>query len=160
MRMTVHVEGLKELEEALFALGDESTVAGRRALRATSNGLRNALIEAAPHSGRASTRKYWRLKSGEVGSADYGHLRDNIRVTEQKVRKDHSIIMRVHTGDAFWANFLEFGTRNMAARPWMRPVFDRLRATMLSELKANLGRQIELAAKRNARKARKAKAKG
>lgn len=164
MRTTVRVEGLKELEKSLKALGDEATVAGRRALRREANMLRDALKEAAPYSGdNANTTKYRRLKArkgkrrilaGLVRMTDYGHLRDNIRVREAKARKDHTIVMMVHTGRAFWGSFLEFGTRKMAARPWMRPTFDGMQMGIVEGIKKQLGRQIELAAKRLARRAK------
>lgn len=162
MRTTVKVEGFKELEKSLKALGDEATVAGRRALRREGNMLRDALKEAAPYSGDdANTTKYRKLKAkkgkrralaGLVRRVDYGHLRDNIRVREEKAKKDHTIVMSVTTGWAFWGSFLEFGTRKMAARPWMRPTFDRMQMGMVEGIKKQLGRQIELAAKRLARR--------
>lgn len=135
-------EGGRELSAALKALGDEATVAGRRALRSTGNELRDEIKSAAP--------------VGPGQHERYGHLRDNIRVREQRAQRDNTIVMAVTTGRAFWGNFLEFGTRKMAARPWMRPVFDRMHSRLIARLGDDLGTQIERAAKRIERRAKRA----
>lgn len=150
MRVSVKFEGGQDLSRALATLGDESTVAGRRSLRTTANELRDALRESAPR-GDGPTKKTKRLKSGGSASYDYGRLKDNIRVTESRARKDNTIVMKVSTGNAFWGRFLEFGTVNMRARPWMRPVFDRMQNVLVASLGKQLGIQIERAAKRIAR---------
>lgn len=144
-----------ELSKALGELGDEATVAGRRALRGTAKELQEAFVEAAPRQEQA-TRKYWRRKDGSVGSAMYGQLFQNIRVREAKARADNTIVMMVSTGDAFWGTMLEFGTKFITARPWMRPVFDRMHNSLIAALGRNLGLQIERAARRIERKHRKA----
>ena len=158
MKMKVEVTGGRELSRALKTLGDESTPIGRRALRGSANGLRDELKASAPYAERSSTVKSWKLKrksrTGETrGTGDYGHLRDNIRVTEERARIDNTILMRVHTGNAFWALFLEYGTKRMAAQPWMRPVFDRMGLGLINEIKDRVGAGIE-------RKARQLEKKG
>lgn len=154
MRMRQTFSGGKELSAALAELGDEATVAGRRSLRATANMLRDAFKEAAPVDPKGPTRKFWRLKGGGSGSGFYGRLKDNIRVREARARKDHTIVMIVSMGNAFWGSFLEFGTKFLAARPWARPVFDRMHNMLISTLGKQLGSQIEKAAKRIARRNR------
>lgn len=37
-------------------------------------------------------------------------------------------------GEIFYGKFLELGTSRMAARPWLRPAFDRTHDTVLSRL--------------------------
>ena len=150
MRTTVRVDGLAELERALAELGPEATKAGRAALRATANEVRDAVAAAAP-VGTGPTERRRRLKSGTISVADYGRLRDNIRTREERARAENTIVMRVSTGNAFWGRFLEFGTRKMAARPWFRPAWDAASNTALRTLEQKLGFGIERTAKRLAR---------
>lgn len=152
MRMTVNFEGGKDLSRGLRALGDESTKVGRRSLRQTANLLRDELIAAAPRNPAGATEKSKRLKDGSVARYRYGQLFQNIRVRELRVRMDNTIGMVVSTGNAFWGNFLEFGTRKMAARPWFRPVWDRMQNRLIAELGQVLGKNIEGAARRQARR--------
>lgn len=154
MKVNVTFEGGAELSRALAELGDESTVAGRRGLRRAAKELQQELVEAAPRQEKAS-RKYWKLKRGGTNSAMYGQLFQNIRVREVPARRDNTVVMQVSTGNAFWGSFQEFGTVNMDAKPWMRPVFDRMHNGMIAALGRFLGMEIEKAAKRIERRARK-----
>jgi HK97 gp10 family phage protein len=49
---------------------------------------------------------------------DTGNLRDSIKILEE--RKDEIDI----GSEADYANFIEFGTRNMVAQPYLRPALD------------------------------------
>lgn len=147
MKMVVKFEGGAELSANLAKLGDEATKAGRRGLRATARELQAALVEAAPRS-EGGSRKYWKRANGTSASEYYGQLHENIKVREVAARKDHTIVMRVTTGNAFWGLFLEFGTVRMRARPWFRPVFDRMHNRLIDALAKSLGSEIEKAGKR------------
>lgn len=154
--LEISVTGLKELEDALKELGDDSTKIGRAALRKSANEMRDALIAGAPRSARINTGRVRVTKrKGRVGY-DAGHLFENIRVTEQRTHRNHLLVMGVHVGKAFWGAFLEFGTRHMPARPWMRPVFDAKAPGMVPYLEAELKKRIERKARQLARKAAKA----
>lgn len=147
MRMTTKFEGGLELSRGLRALGEESTKVGRRSLRKTANELRDALIDAAPRNEAGETEKSWRRKDGTVARARYGQLFQNIRVREMRVRKDNTIGMVVSTGNAFWGSFLEFGTVKLRARPWFRPVWDRMQNRLVASLGQILGQEIERTAR-------------
>ncbi len=138
MRLELH--GGTDLEAALAALGkDVATRTGQRAVRNSSTALREELVATAPF------RPGRRMRPG---GADYGHLRDNLKVRKVRAKKPGLVLYRVSTGDAFWGNFLEFGTVNMAARPWMRPTVDRMKGKLVEIMFDTLKRGIERAAKR------------
>lgn len=61
-----------------------------------------------------------RLAAPVSVSFDYGHLRDNIRRRRER-RNTGQVAVSVTRGRAFWAFFLEQGTRRMRAHPfWQR----------------------------------------
>lgn len=124
MQMRLEIKGLEDLERQLRELGTAiATDIAENAVKSTAQQLAAELKVKAPYrpGGTVRTR---RLKSGAVVTSDYGHLRDNIRVRKEKSRTVHWIGYRVGRGRAFWALFLEFGTRRMVARPWFRPTRD------------------------------------
>ncbi len=144
------VEGVEDLRKALAELGDGATKAGRAGLRAQATAVRNELRAAAPVGTGPTVRKR-RLKSGATAQADYGRLKDNIRVREEKATTDNTLVMMVTTGRAFWGAFQEFGTVNMPARPWFRPVWDRMEGVVQDQLAARLRKAIDAAARRRAK---------
>lgn len=159
MRVGVKFEGGAELSRALRELGEESTKTGRTSLRATANELRAVLRETAP-VGTGPTTKKRRLKNGQSVTYDYGRLRDNIRVREQRAIRDNSVVMAVSTGNAFWAVFREFGTVDQPARPWFRPVWDSMQTRLIDYLGKRLWDNIDRTARRQARRAAKAERAG
>jgi HK97 gp10 family phage protein len=135
------LEGVAELKKALAILGDEvATKEGRRANRRAANLMANELRASAPRGDEANRSE---------ASKKYGRLSDNIRVRLAKARKESTITYNVTTGRAFWGFFLEFGTINMPARPWMRVTFDgNTRAAVdsqMSELKSGVERAAKKA---------------
>lgn len=111
------VEGAKELDAALAELDTQvATKLGQVAVRASAQEGRRMLIEAAPY--RPGTR----LHRG----ADYGHVRDAIKVRKARSRKANYVVYQITTLPAFWGGFVEFGTVKMSPRPWARPTVDRM----------------------------------
>lgn len=54
-----------------------------------------------------------------------------------------SIVIEIGArGDGFYGSFLEFGTRNQPARPWLRPAFDVAVPVALAKIRQALGKQI------------------
>lgn len=135
---------LAELETAV------ATRIGRLVVRTLARKLRDALYAAAPHRPGVQFKVYT-AKSGTVVRRDYGDLRDNIKVKAVRAKKQGHIVYEVTTGFAFWANFLEFGTRRMRARPWFRPAFERLAPTLLAEMGPLLWAEIEKQLKKRGR---------
>ncbi|MDP2362819.1 MAG: HK97 gp10 family phage protein [Ignavibacteria bacterium] len=60
---------------------------------------------------------------GEPPAQRLGELRQSIATEVEGIGKD--IVGRVGT-DKIQGKMTEFGTRNMAARPWLRPTFERM----------------------------------
>lgn len=147
-RVRVKFTGGKELEQALREMGEEwATKAGYRANLKAAQHMRDRYVEAAPYQ-PGPTVKSWKRKDGTVVKADYGHLKENIRVRRDKSRKQGNVVHLVTAGKAFWGRFLEYGTRKMAARPWMRPAFEAHREQAVDIQLGELNSLIERAAKR------------
>ena len=83
--------------------------------------LRNAMREAA----RPILEEAKRLVP-----VDTGELRDSLVIRAAKRVRKGSVGVVVQTergffkGDTYYGAFVEFGTKNMAARPYLRPAFD------------------------------------
>ena len=71
----------------------------------------------------------------------------------ERATKPYTVRFVVTTGRAFWGYFLEVGTVKMAARPWARPLFDRLQLKLLDTMLEQLRIGTDRATKRAARKA-------
>lgn len=158
-RVRVKFSGGKQLQRGLEGMGEEmATKVGYRANLKAAQYLRDKYVEAAPYSGDdKSTTKSWTLKgkkgkrrilAGQTRSADYGHLRDNIRLRRDKARKQGYIVHLVTVGRAFWGRFLEYGTKKMAARPWMRPAFEANKEAVADIQREELDRLIKRTAKK------------
>ena len=138
------IEGVAELKTALEGLGTEvATKVGVAANRATAREYQATLKQVAPYDPRDKVQR------GMV--RPYGHLRDNIKVTRKKARKQGSIVFWTTIGRAFWGFFVERGTERMSAKPWMLPAFERTRENLASLQIDQLRTGIERAAKRLAR---------
>jgi len=140
----VQLHGVTELKAALAELSDEvATKIGVAADRKAANLMKEAMVAIAPYNPNGSTRSR-KSKKGVVTKTDYGHLRDNIRVRRARAKTDGKIVFTINTGAAFWGYFLEFGTVNMSARPFMRPAFDATREAavnvQIEELKSGIVR--------------------
>lgn len=143
--MRMELQGARELERALEDLGKQvATRIGRKAVRDSAQLLQAALILQAPYLPGLRPKR----------SAQYGHLRDNLKVVTVRAKKPGLLLYRVSTGDAFWGNFLEFGTVSLTARPWMSPTVDREKTAIVNKQVEALGVGIEKAARRAARKAK------
>lgn len=138
MAERVKLEGVAELKRALEELGKEvSTRIGRRANRAAAKVVEKAVVAAAP--------------VGRDPASKYGRLRDNIRITKRKTTKATEIRHIVHTGNAFWGRYLEFGTVKMSATPFFRRAWEGVQneavATQITVLRAGIEREAKRLAK-------------
>jgi HK97 gp10 family phage protein len=154
----IKLNGATELKAALEELGTVvATKVGVKANRNAARKLAALLAGAAPYD-PSTRKKYWKRKDGSVGTANYGHLRDNIRVRKIKSMNANTVRHLVSTGDAFWGNFLEFGTAKMAAQPWARPVLDRhygeISEEQISGLREGIARELARIARTKARNKR------
>lgn len=148
MAVTVKIEGLKELDDAL---GELPKATGKNVLRRV---LRKA-AEPMAEQMRASA---------PVAEENGGQLRDSIGVgtrlsrnqgrLHRKMFKDDraSVEMFVGAGAVPQAHLEEFGGATNAPRPYARPAWDANKDKMLAGIKSDLWAEIERAAARHARK--------
>ncbi len=130
------ISGAKELERVLREL--DPRLAERElpsAARAGANVWRKALVAAAPRGAGPS-----------AASKKFGPLHKNIKTVRLK-KTNRSVEMAVHTGKAFWGSFLEFGTRNIAPRPWMSPVVESKVGAVLARTGRTLERRLQKTAR-------------
>lgn len=145
--MTVRLEGFRELERALNEL-PKST--GKNVLRRVAKGALQPMAE----------------KARSLAPKDKGDLAGSIQVSEKRTKrvarinrfdKNTGIEMAMGPvsggGVLNYATFAEFGTNDTRATPYMRPSWDSGKDNALEYIKANLGREIDRAATRLAKKA-------
>lgn len=73
--------------------------------------------------------------------ASYARSRMNMRLG--RLGKNYSI-----GGDAFYWHFIEFGTKKMSPRPFLRPAFESNKSNALNVFSQEFKRGVDLAAKR------------
>lgn len=147
--MTVTLEGFRELERALNELPKNT---GRNVLRRVGKGALEPMAE----------------KARGMAPVDEGNLRDAIMVSEKRTKRvvrenrfDRNTGVEIAMGPISgagvlnYATFVEFGTSDTRARPFMRPAWHGGKDEALEYVKANLGNEINKAAKRLAKKAEK-----
>lgn len=135
MAIKVTFNGGRELERALAQLGKTADKVGRDAVRKAAKELHAEVRLSVPVSTGTTVRRR-KKKDGTYTIADYGHLRDNlkVRLAPRKMRRKHSVEFDISVGNAFWGRFLEFGTRKMPAQPFFRPVWDRSSGNALNTI--------------------------
>lgn len=145
--VTIHVDGLRELEKKLLALPDK---VNRRVLRK------------AVSDGAAVVRDEMRIRAPlYTGSVSQGHpppgtLKKAVFMSHARTSHQgyEAFVVGVRhgkkagkTGDAFYFRFVEFGTVKMAPRPFMRPAFDVKKEAALQAITASLADGISQAAR-------------
>lgn len=97
-----------------------NTMALGRALGATEKQVQRAASRAVANAGKEAK------KSGERYP---GQLRDSLKLRAMKSKKGRiGVVVQTREGDyrgkTFYGAFVEYGTKKMAAKPYMRPAFD------------------------------------
>lgn len=119
----VKLTGFKEFQALLQKLpGKIAEKVVAQAAFAGAKVIRDDAKQRAP----LGTVPHYRSFKGKRGAlVQPGNLRREIRARKAKREKWGEVRYKVGmTGRAFYGRFLEFGTRKMAARPWLRPAFD------------------------------------
>ncbi len=155
MSIKFKVEGLKELDAQLRALGDSlSKQVVRRTLKQLGKPIMDEAVDLAPID---NTRD------------DGPHLYEMIKISasleakHKRRLKNPQGTLSVYVGPskkAFHAHLQEFGTEHHAAQPYMRPAWDKHKGMLLGRLKhllwKNIQRRLRLNAKASAKTARAA----
>lgn len=148
MRMQVKLAGFKELERALAELPKAT---GKNVLRRVARGALEPMANAAA------------AKAPE----DEGKLAFSIDVSEKRTRRAKTSFasrtgVQMAMGPASglatlqYAAFVEFGTVDTPAQPYMRPAWDAGAERALDYVKDNLGNEIARSAAKRAKKRAKA----
>jgi HK97 gp10 family phage protein len=107
-----------EIPDALFEAADQlAKAAASKAPKASGDLARSAYAKSATRSTYASGKKHKRELAVKEGEA-------------------------VAAFAAFYAKFVEVGTKNMAAKPFLRPAFDELRQSMGKNIVAKIGKRL------------------
>jgi len=134
MTVTWKLEGFDKMENVLKNL--PKNVQNKLLANACQEALKPAalaILDAAPvsHGERSPS------------SEKYGHLRDNLRIYKMKFNQNGEKGARIDTGKAFWAFFLELGTRYIAAMPFFQNTFARMQDETIEALGNALASDVE-----------------
>ena len=126
MKMTVEIEGLKGVEDALSQAGP----------KLAKRALRKALVAGAEQF-EAAAKKNAPVLAKETARRQPGELRDAIDMNVKLSGTQESGVARVGIrrgkekgtdSPAVWGSFVEFGSIHGAAQPFMRPAFEQAKA--------------------------------
>lgn len=140
------VEGAREVAAALQKFGDEF------AEKAIVSEMWNASLEIRDAAQGLVPKDTGRLELfiGRVRVRSKDGLRATVKVGTLRLSKQH--IKQGLTSDPYYDHFVEFGTENMPAQPFLRPAFDGKKESYTARLVDGLKKQVERAAKRAAAK--------
>lgn len=174
MRVSVEVKGLKELDAALAQLPPSIGKAVlKRTLVKAGQPIADRARELAPvqAGGKQQLKRSITVSAklkNPVGMAEFGAAlraglgigaaRSALRGARRAAKASGEVAFaEMYVGpsvEAPHAHFLEFGTRKMTPRPYMRPAFDSEKDNALAIIRRELGTEIIAAAKRVGRSKR------
>lgn len=133
--VTAKVEGLRELDQELRALGPRLARGGlRSAVNAGAQVIKKAAQSLAPvRTGRLSRKAIYVRRAKELSSSFSQSYVVAVRTGRKQAKKDR---------DAYYWWFLEFGTRFVAAMPFMRPAFEGKKNEAFSAIRGKLANWI------------------
>lgn len=151
MTFRAELKGAARLRRKLRDLPVETK---KNIIRAVATGLveiqgdAQRLIQRGGRSGRIyrkykPRREHRASAPGEPPKTDTGRLVSSIKTDVDADRLGGAVGTNLKYGE-----YLEFGTKNMAARPWLHPTFRRLRR----RIRRRIAKAVEAAMKKVARK--------
>lgn len=143
MEFSFKVTGLTETVRALEQLGPEiATKAGRQAA------LAGARVIAAEAKRRAPVGETFRIRLSSGRKPKFvGHLKDEVKAASRRPETG-KVTATIGVGRAYWGMFLEFGTRFMRARPWLRPAAESASQAAIDRMGVILTRAVDRETKR------------
>lgn len=130
---TVNIDGLRKLQRALTDLPE----------RVAKKALGSAVL-----AGGGVVRKDARRRAPVAT----GNLRKQIRTRRSKLSTVYNVTYFVGVGGkAFYWRFIEFGTKDQPAHPFLRPAFEENKKAAIEAIKAKLSIAIEREAAKLAR---------
>lgn len=146
MKVTIKIEGLKELQDALRELPKSTG----------KNVMRRVLLARAEPVAEAAR---------QLVPIDKGNLQASINVSTRLTRRQRGRHRKVHRDDVEVfvgpgsnpaGHLQEFGTSRHPAQPFMRPAWDRAKDAVLEGIKEDMWAEIEKVVQRRAKRAAKA----
>lgn len=140
------IEGLAELAKSLRAMPEDlSKNALRAAVRAGAATIREEAKAKVPvATGKLRSAIYLkqiREASSRLSQVFFVGVRSG---PKRRRNKKTGAIEKDYSRDAWYWRFVEFGTRFMAARPFMRPAFERRKEAAVAAIAAKLKARIDL----------------
>lgn len=153
MSASIKIEGLKEVQKNLKKLeGAAKGNALRMALRKSAKPIYDAVRAKVPVAESEYVAKQY-VKTGGVtskvkGTVSPGRLKKSIRISSRLNRRGKgktaaTVSIKAGNADAFYARFVEFGTRYVQARPFMRDAFERYGSRSIKDFSKHLKLAIE-----------------
>lgn len=127
MSVNLNVQGLRDLDKALNKLD----------LKTRGNIMRRALTAGATPIVAEARR---------LAPADKGNLRKGINKKLRRAKGANDFVSSIDIGfraEVFYGQFLELGTRFMAARPMLRPAMDAAKHKAIAAFKKKMREGIE-----------------
>jgi len=169
MSVVVTIEGFKALDAALGELpktiarnvlkrtlakaGEPIAEDARRMVPVESGDLRDSISVSPTVKNKAGSAEFAAaMRAGLGKDAAVSAMRDARRAAGPQYFAE--MFVGPSTPLGFHAHFVEFGTANMPAHPFMRPAWDAGKSGALSTIRSELGNQIIAAARRIARSKR------
>lgn len=144
MTIRVSVDGGAQLAAALREASQEVRASVAAEMSAIGVALRGDVVkrvQRGPASGRIYTRRgivHQASAPGQAPMSDTGRLANSIYFTEGF---GASRGLRVQVGsNLVYAKYLEYGTRNMAERPFFTPAANKVRRTFKARIEAAIAR--------------------
>lgn len=141
--MEVEVHGLRELREALLRK-IPTEMRGKVLQQALTAGAKVIADDAkarAPARSGVLKRAIWSFRNRQNSNGVY---------EERAIRPRSGKKFQKSKRDAFYWRFVEFGTRFMAAQPFMRPAFESRKEAALKAIMQRLAVAIDKAARKAA----------
>ena len=165
------IKGLDDVDKALTKLGSEigeKVMVG--ALRDAAKPIEEAMLAKVPVgkfpvlvSNEKNLNRRLKGSDKRVWIAP-GELKKRVKIKSSKAikkkglrkgaKKDEVAQVRVGIHRAYYAQFVEFGTKYQSARPFIRPAINAKSAESIQIYKARIRHRIKLAEKRLARQAK------
>lgn len=143
--MTMKIEGLDDLNKTLIALSPTFRAEATKVVNRTAQNIRSTAVRSIQKPSGIGTyykkyqpnRMHIASAPGQPPNTDTGRLAGSIRAVESGKPTAHVEAL------ADYARALEFGTRNMAARPFMTPAVEAERAKYNTAIEEALKKAIK-----------------